>query len=410
MEQKVCEQIEDLSRVPSIDLSKNNLSLRVYDSISKFSKTWDQINHKGILCSAGYLKAVEESCPDGLDVYYSVIYQNEMPKGFVFFQIRKLEMAKALDIHTHSNNLMDRFSTWIKKKTLRLVNHDLLVIGNVLLTGQYSINFCDSVPSELRSEYLELAIDGIIKFIKSKKKYNLQTILLKDFDPEEEHNLLLQDYTRFNVDPAMSMEIRPSWNHFDDYLEDCKSKYKVRHKRAAKKGAQLKVRDLDLENLEIFKERMHDLYSQISQNVTFNLFDLQKDYFISLKRNLNEKAIIKGIFLKDRMVAFYTLLKDENAYDAHFIGYDIEENKKHQIYHNMLFFMINDSIEAKVQKIHLSRTAMEIKSSVGATGEDLALYTKNLNGFINRLLKRYMPGFIPESNWVPRSPFKDKQE
>lgn len=385
-------------------IGKDGLRLMTYSSINPIREIWDELNTKGTMCSSAYLLALEKSCPEGIHPYYTVLFDDQKALGFIFYQVKKLNLAKALNVHTHSEKAWDKFVARFKQWALNFVRQDMLVIGNVLLTGQYSINFCKTVPKDERSKYLELAISGIQAFLNKQKGYNIKSILLKDFSPEEENNLYLSGYSRFTVDPAMSVDIR--WDDFDQYLGDFKSKYRVRYKNTIKKGDGISLRSLDRNDLVEYKSIMFELYRQVSENVTFNLFNLKEDYFISLRDELGDKIIIKGLFYENKMTAFYTIIDCGEEYDAHFIGYDVQQNRQIKTYQNMLYFIVNDCIEAGIKTIHLSRTAMEIKSTVGATGEDLAVYLKYTNEFVNKRLDRLLASYVPTSEWTPRSPFK----
>ncbi len=399
-----CNQINssNAKTIASID----GLKIQIFTTISDIETAWDSINSKGVMSSSSYYKALEQASPEGLTHFYSILTTSSKPVAVIFFQVRKLELAKALSIHTHSKNIFVRFWTSIKKGILKIVQHDLLVVGNVLLTGQYGINFCNTIPSEERSQYLEKAVNAIQEFLNAELNYNVKTTLLKDFNPIDESNLYLDEFVRINVDPEMTFSIRENWNTFDDYLADCKSKYRVRYKRTVKKGKGITRRELSLADINDYKEIMHDQYLQISQNVSFNLFTLSQEYFYQLKEKLEDKLRVIGVFYEEKLIAFYTLIIDEESIDAHFLGYDMSLNKKLHTYHNMLFYMIQDGIELQKKKIHLSRTAMEIKSSVGAVGQDLAIFLKYKNKIGNILLHRYIHQFVPSNDWLPRSPFK----
>jgi len=49
---------------------------------------------------------------------------------------------------------------------------------------------------------------------------------------------------------------------------------------------------------------------------------------------------------------------------------------------------------------------MEIKSSVGAKGLDMAVYIKRTSKFQNKLLPKMLDYFVPDNPWESRNPFK----
>ena len=92
--------------------------------------------------------------------------------------------------------------------------------------------------------------------------------------------------------------------------------------------------------------------------------------------------------------------------DAHFLGYDPEYNRTMHLYHNMLYDLLEEAIVTGAVKLDLSRTAMEIKSSVGAVPHPMYLYLKVRNRFLNLFTARALRFLIPEAKWDQRNPFK----
>ena len=76
------------------------------------------------------------------------------------------------------------------------------------------------------------------------------------------------------------------------------------------------------------------------------------------------------------------------------------------LYLNMLYDLVDDAIRLKTDKLILSRTALEIKSSVGAEAHAMVLYLKATNSFLNIGVAKALNYFKPKEDWVPRSPFK----
>ena len=92
--------------------------------------------------------------------------------------------------------------------------------------------------------------------------------------------------------------------------------------------------------------------------------------------------------------------------DAHFLGYNVQLNSNYQLYFNILLVLVEQAIESRSQFLNLSRTALEIKSSVGAIPYDLTIHLKYHNSTINQWVPFILKKFVPEDDWLPRSPFK----
>ena len=68
---------------------------------------------------------------------------------------------------------------------------------------------------------------------------HISLILVKDLDNSRKNGLhpnLGNDYKEFSIQPKMILHLREDWTTFEDYLAAMTSKYRVRAKRAFKKG------------------------------------------------------------------------------------------------------------------------------------------------------------------------------
>ncbi len=57
--------------------------------------------------------------------------------------------------------------------------------------------------------------------------------------------------------------------------------------------------------------------------------------------------------------------------------------------------------------IDFARTALEIKSSVGAVPCNLNMYMRHRNRLSSKVMKFVFDNFSQEEEWKPRSPFKN---
>ncbi|MEY3343230.1 MAG: hypothetical protein RL090_914, partial [Bacteroidota bacterium] len=67
--------------------------------------------------------------------------------------------------------------------------------------------------------------------------------------------------------------------------------------------------------------------------------------------------------------------------------------------------LIDDAILHGAQKLYLGRTAVEMKTTVGAEASRLSCYLKFSSRIINALFQAASSGLGPKE-WTPRSPFK----
>lgn len=204
----------------------------------------------------------------------------------------------------------------------------------------------------------------------------------------------------------MVFDIASDWKSFDDYLESLTSKYRVRARRARKKAARLERRLLSGQDLERYSQKMVQQYRQVADAADFNLFDLADNYFRQLQEDLPQAFCAFGYFQGEELLGFITTLDNETELEAHFLGFEGSVNSSCQLYLNMLYDIIADGIDQGKEKIVFARTALEIKSSVGAYPKEYHLFFRHQSSWFNLLTPFFIRFLEPSSDWTPRNPFK----
>jgi len=343
---------------------------------------------------------------------YGLFHLDGKPVGTLIMQVKHISLGESLTVETNDSfSVRSRMVKGIKSGIAKTISFDTLVVGNLLLTGQYSFYFKDdSVAFYKRFELVERSLD-LIKDLLAKEGIKIGSILMKDFYETNavSKSPFRQDCTfqECKVQPDMVMAIREEWKDFEDYMSSLKSKYRVRVKRALKKAEAIERRTLSVVELTKHQQRIHALYLETALKASFNLFILPEDYFLEMKKALGDQFELVGYFLEGELIGYYTVIFDKDHVDAHFLGYDKDKNAVHQSYLNMLIDILKEGIKYGAKQIHFSRTALEIKSSIGAEPEDMVFYLRSQRQWQNKyLLPKILEIMVPEEKWEPRSPFK----
>jgi len=331
------------------------------DQIGETQSDWNLNAGSNAFMQSSFLQALEIAPPSGTRYKYGVVKFDDTVVGIVYFQIKKINLYLSLRYDAYQPT---SFGTLLD-------------------------NICDELVCYLKSE-----------------KINIRAVLLKDYYKESRFDNSDWTYTEFKVQPNMIMEINEEWKTFDDYLAGMKSKYRVRVRRARKKSIELEKRALSLEEIHAHADDISRLYRNVADQAGFNLFILPKNYFYSLQKHLGSKMQLVAYFEDGKMTGYYTTIINHGDLDAHFLGYDPNCNKNCQLYLNMLYDLVDDAIKVGAKKLIMSRTAMEIKSSVGAEANDMFLYLKATNSLVNKGVAKGLEFFTPQNDWKPRSPFK----
>ena len=405
MENKKSEKVEHLGK---LTLNKS-LTFSEFENISDIESEWRKLTYDlSIFFSFDFLKALECCPPSGLENRYLICYKDNEPYGIMYCQLKAFNGAESIKFKKKSG-FSSKVTTSVKNKFASILNFEGIVCGSVLLTGSYAYHYFDNELSHkdtflLAEEWVEAYRQEL-----NKQGHKIKVTFLKDFytDKKMRSNEISESkFQEFSVQPNMILHVRAHWLSYDDYLKDFQSKYRVRAKRARKKFDGIKVKELDYVDIKRYNTRIYSLYRNIVDKINFNLFFLHEDYFAELKKRMKNKFRLFGYFKGEEMVAFYTCIDNGTEMNAHFLGYDPALNTTHQLYLNSLYDMIELSLECDFETINFSRTAMEIKSSVGAEPHDMLCYLKHENNIINQVVSRIVDTLNPTEAWVQRSPFK----
>jgi predicted N-acyltransferase len=377
-------------------------TFKIYDSTSNIPKNWDDLAKENIFLRKSYLEILEASSPKNMTCNYIGLFEEDKLVGIIVSQF--------LDL-----NQLDSFGDRDKclKKTIRNFifknfSSYVLLIGNNMLTGQNAFSFSKEIEKKSANKSLLLIANQLKEDLKKKgKKVHITTF--KDFYDDDISNFNAVDYNdyfKFSTQPNMIFKINENWNSDQDYFNALSKKYRDQFKRARKKADGIEKRKMHLEDIVKFEKEIYDLYYYVAKNAPFNTFFLRSNHFKIFKEKLKDNFLFYGYFIDEKLVGFNTLIKNGSTMDTYFLGYDEKIQREKMLYLNMLYDMIGYSINKGFKEIVFARTALEIKSSVGAKPEKMFGYIKHSNSFVNKYMSKIFPYLEPETIWQERNPFK----
>lgn len=155
--------------------------------------------------------------------------------------------------------------------------------------------------------------------------------------------------------------------------------------------------------------QLYALYSLRAENASFNIATLQPSYFHKISGELPDNAHYLLYYKGEELVGFMCMIHDRNTLDAQFTGYNDEVNPEHDIYLNLLYDVIATGIDLQVKRICFARTALEIKSSVGAKPRDLYCYMWYDSAITNIFIPSIINYLEPKKEWYQRRPFRSEE-
>jgi hypothetical protein len=148
------------------------------------------------------------------------------------------------------------------------------------------------------------------------------------------------------------------------------------------------------------------LYKNVAHKAKVRINHFDPSYFVELKAELGEAFQLTGYFLKDELVAFSTLISWGENCEAHVIGINYDYNSEFCLYQNILYDFVRASITKQSRRLILGRTAMEMKSNIGAEPYEMYCYVRHSGPILNRAFKPVF-NYIKQTEWTQRSPFKE---
>jgi hypothetical protein len=375
---------------------------QIYSSIAQLPKKWDEVAHENAFLQTPYLKVLEESAPTNMQCFYVGIFEKNSLIG--------VALAQYLDL-----NKLDSFGerdqcikTYIRNFIFKNFASHALFLGNNMITGQNGYTFNKEINAITIAELLSKCADEITSYFK-KQDIKIHIVSFKDFYQESATELKKSTFSllyEFNTQPNMIFELQNQWKTNTEYIEALTKKYRDQYKRAHKKFEGIETRELSLDEIILKENRIYELYFHVAKNAPFNTFFLAKNHFSSFKMQCGPKFILVGYYLKNELVGFHTLLVNGKTLETYFLGYEEQIQKEKMLYLNMLYNMTQFGIENQFKKIIFGRTALEIKSSIGAKPVIMSGFIYHTNKWINRILPKIFPNLEPSLVWQQRHPFK----
>jgi predicted N-acyltransferase len=375
----------------------------IYTTTAELPKRWDDLAIDNIFLSKRYLEVLEKSAPTNMSCHFIGLFKNNNLEGIALSQF--LDVNKLESFGDRDQCMKSAVRNFVFKN---FCSH-VLFIGNNMLTGQNAL--CISNEMDMKTAMLLLKETAeALKVIYKKKGSKVHITTFKDFDEIETAQIetdFQNDHYKFTIQPNMVFEIESNWKTEEDYIGALSKKYRDQYKRARKKIVAIEKRKMDLNDIIEHEDVIYDLYHHVAQNAPFNTFFIAKNHFRTFKDILKDDFLFYGYFDEGKLIGFNTLIKNGEAMDTYFLGYDDSIQKEKMLYLNMLYDMIAYSINQGFKEVIFARTALEIKSSVGAKPVKMFGFIQHHNSAINKYMDKLFCYLEPETVWKERNPFKE---
>ncbi|MBC7389373.1 MAG: hypothetical protein H7329_09195 [Opitutaceae bacterium] len=366
----------------------------ILNTLANHAVDWDQLIPKNHYLSSESCLANEKSYPKNIKALYAIIYKDKKPVFCSKFQDVRITSE---NIRKHKRGEFVRIATNL---VLNIYELNLLVCGNVFKDGLTGFYYDHSVFN------IEEANAALLKAIeKITRKECFSGVMLKDVPngfgfANDNRNF------SFDNDISMNMDILPEWNSLEDYQKDLSKKYAARAKKILLSASEVIVRDFPLSDILNYTSELHNLYKQIIKHQSFVFGTLEENYFEEMKKAFPHSYSVKGMFLDNKLVGFYSTFENTNELEVHYVGIDYTFNSSHNLYFLIHFLTLKEAIEKRKSYLNMGRTSLEAKAILGC----LPKYNNTFIHFLNPLAEKafhYFKQNLSESdNWKTRNPLK----
>lgn len=378
------------------------ITYTIYNSTKQLPDSWDCLAINNIFLSKNYFKILEKSAPTNMICNYIGFFQANELIGIALTQLLD---ANKLDSFGDRDKCI---KTAVRNFFFKKFSSRVLFVGNNLLTGQNAFYFAATVNKNQALNSLKKAADALENAFE-KKGLKIHLTSYKDFTKDEVENFNTPDfkkYYQFSVQPNMIFNVAQNWKTEQDYIDALLKKYRDQYKRARKKADSIVKQKMNVQEIKNHEKTIYDLYFHVAKNAPFNTFYLAENHFSVFKEILQDDFLFYGYFIDNQLIGFNTLIKNGKTLDTYFLGYDDTIQKDTMLYLNMLYDMNAYAINNNFENIVFGRTALEIKSSIGAKPTTMFGLIKHSNPFLNHYMNKIFTYLEPAMIWNERNPFK----
>ncbi|MFM8486657.1 MAG: hypothetical protein ACKOCH_09995, partial [Bacteroidota bacterium] len=197
---------------------------RFFRSIEEAGSDWDNAAPaEDIFLQRHFLSVIEKHPPKDTSFGYLVFYKQSRPAGVALCQFKYFkgdDNIQELDSSDKKETCFyDGLALWFKRRVAGMASADILICGNILVTGEHGWYFNDKLVAENEAIHiLETALGDVVK-IMAEEGVRIPVILVKDIAPEREvtrDKLVRSGFVEFDIQPNMVLEL--PFRSFDEYL------------------------------------------------------------------------------------------------------------------------------------------------------------------------------------------------
>jgi hypothetical protein len=303
---------------------------------------------------------------------YLTIKHQDKQAVYLFVVTRGLDIVGIASVYQAKVDLKLKGKELTKNKFAQILydyivhplfkNRQILCLGSLFISGDAGNSGTEHTEEH---DWHQMLIEGFGEWNLANQQYH-KSIGWLGLDLCDENGCLTNGHTHIPLrfEPIMELNVA-SWSDFDDYKNSLKAKFRTKLNKALEVGKDIVVKKLSPTEVKENQERLNSLFTQVKSRSAY----YGGDYNIADLVGINQKfsnTYTTGFYLENTLIGFATTIINNNTYIAHMIGMDYTKSKPISLYENILYHYIADAIKNRATKLNLGRTALVIKSGVGA--------------------------------------------
>lgn len=230
-------------------------------------------------------------------------------------------------------------------------------------------------------------------------------VVVKAPDCGTDRGLVSRGYHRVDsAQPTMRLPIDPGWGSFDAYLDAMRSKYRQRARSARKWGDALTRTRLDASDIRQQAGTLDALLAPVLDRADVVFAPVTAHTLAALKEAWGDALQVRRYDARGQPVGFSSSLLHGGVLEGFLVGMADAANGPHKLYQNVLYDFVEDAIDAGAGALHLGRTALEIKSAVGAQPQRFPVFVRAPGLLLDLVLGRAVRR-LERVSFQPRHPF-----
>ncbi len=433
---------------------------------------WDCVaSRSGLFLSRPFLQLLEQHLPENLSTHYAIVYAGDRPVATVVAQSLEVRVAdlspgslpettpgfwhslRGASEHSISrlrrrvllydnlllwpfrekaapattpgelwpdvaSNLWRRFRHLLKAAEraaefpVAWVHLRFLICGNLFSTGPHGVAFCEA---EDPVRLWPVVVEALNRIRRSSTIFGeSDMVMIKDLTDEQAGAgaaLRNFNFRRFETEPNMVLELKPSWAGFDDCLNDMKSAYRTRIMKTLQSldESGIVLERITPEQVEAASAEIYGLYHQVHDRKKLRLATIGEKWIPALARQYQNdfRTVVARSRQGGKILGFITIIRDGESAFGYYMGFDKAGAARGlPLYVSLVYACVTQAIEMRASRVILGRTALGPKAQIGARPHAMYDYLRHRSSVLNLAVASIL-AVLPAPKQAPdRHPFK----